>query len=160
MKQLMIIICLVLSAFYCTKVKGSSTPFSQTTFKHIKQQYQGQKWLLILWSVECPPCFKELELIKKLHKKNSDLAVVLINTDDNQEFSSARVEIISHYQLNQLSNYYFVEGQASQNRYMIDPTWYGELPRSYFIDAQGIFHGKSGLVEVQLIEKWLVNNSS
>ncbi len=130
--------------------------FNPQTFAQIKQQYYGQKWLLILWSVECPPCMKELALVKTLQQEQEDLAVVIINVDTGEEHEVQRQEIIAHFQLTQVTQLYFRDGFKAHSRYLIDPQWFGELPRSYFIDEAGVFHGKSGLVDKIILSKWLL----
>lgn len=150
-------ICFIVAMNSCFSVNANSLPFTEQAFTELKQQKLGTKWLIILWSIECPPCFKELELVNKLNKELDQVNVVLINTDDNRESRKLSKKIIADFQLVQLNNYFFVEDQAAQNRYLIDSSWYGELPRSYFIDSRGIFHGKSGLVDEQVIRKWLTD---
>jgi thiol-disulfide isomerase/thioredoxin len=130
--------------------------FNPQTFVQIKQQYYGQKWLIILWSVECPPCMKELALVKKLQQEKENLAVVIINVDTGEEYEVKRQEIIAHFQLTQVTQLYFRDGFEAHSRYLIDPQWFGELPRSYFIDEAGVFHGKSGLVDKVILSKWLL----
>jgi len=149
-------ICLIVTMLiFPNFTKAAYQPFSNKGFIQIKQKNHGKNWLMILWSVDCPACFKELALIQKLRIKNKDLPVVIINTDDNQEIAVERQKILIQYQLNDLPNMFFNEGQGDKERYYIDPTWFGELPRSYFINEQGEFYGKSGLLEEKHITQWL-----
>jgi len=160
MNKLIVSLLLLTSISYTSLASASSLPFNKQVFEQLKQQYHGKQWLLVLWSVECPPCFKELQIIQKLSKKYGEVAIVLINTDDNNETAPLRKKVIADYHLAQLPNYYFPEDQATQYRYLIDSTWYGELPRSYFIDQQGLFHGKSGLLKEKTLRKWLIKSKS
>lgn len=132
------------------------SPFTQTVFEKIKEQYQGKKWLTLLWSVDCPPCMKELALVQKLQQKNKGLAIVIVNVDTHENSKQQRDEILLHFNLAQHKHLYFRDGSEDQSRYYIDPQWFGELPRSYFIDEAGFFHGKSGLVSKTLLEQWLL----
>ena len=116
----------------------------------------GKQWLMILWSVDCPACFKEMALIQKLKNNFGKLPVVFINADDNDEVMIERAKILDGYRLDALDNYYFIDGQSQQSRYLIDPNWYGELPRSYFFDKNGKFYGKSGLIDEKLLKRWLL----
>lgn len=134
----------------------SSLTFSQHSFEQIKKQHLGKRWLMLLWSVDCPPCFKELALVQKLSEKKPNIAVVIINADDHEDATEEREKVIRDFKLSQLPNFHFSDSSATQNRYIIDRTWYGELPRSYFIDKSGKFHGRSGLVSEQLLKKWLI----
>ncbi|KGJ89713.1 TlpA family protein disulfide reductase [Colwellia psychrerythraea] len=132
--------------------------FNQQVFEQLKQKYQGSRWLMLLWSVDCPPCMKELALVKKLQQQKQDLAVVIVNVDSDEESEQQRQAIIKHFELTQLTHLYFRDGFEDHSRYLIDPQWYGELPRSYFIDEAGTFHGKSGLVTKALLDKWLLSS--
>ncbi len=136
-------------------VYASSIVLTQEQLTGIKKQNMGEKWLMLLWSVDCPPCFKELDMIQKLNKKQADLNVVLINTDASEDTLLRRREIINKFQLMDLPNFHFAADQGAQSRFIIDPNWYGELPRSYFFESNGQSHGKSGVVDESLLVSWL-----
>lgn len=136
---------------------ANSVAFDKTQLALVKTQNMGKQWLMLLWSVDCPPCFKELAIIQKLQRQHDDLAVVIINTDANDEINAERKNIIEKFGLSNFTNFHFVDGQGDQSRFFIDPTWYGELPRSYFVESNGEFHGKSGLINQSILMQWLVN---
>lgn len=157
LKNIILVVVLIsLLSFFSAKAHAESKVFTQENFTQIKQQYQGKQWLMLLWSVDCPPCFKELSLIAKMRKTQPELNLVIINVDDSDEVDAEREEVLSSYGLTDLTNYYFADGQGDRNRYLIDASWYGELPRSYFVEASGKFHGKSGLVSKPLLTRWLL----
>lgn len=134
---------------------AQSTAFSAGHLEQLQQQHQGQRWLMLLWSVDCPPCFKELAAISRMHRRDPSLPVVLVNTDGDELVDKQRVAVIEKYRLNTLTNLHFVDGQAAAARYRIDPQWYGELPRSYFYRADGERIARSGLVDTAVINQWL-----
>lgn len=148
----------LLLCVYSNKSNAESIAFTKTNFEQIKQQNIGKQWLMLLWSVDCPPCFKELSLIQEMRQTKPDLNIVIINVDDNEEVTNERERVLNSYGFAQLTNYYFADGEGDRSRYLIDPSWYGELPRSYFVEASGKFHGKSGLVSKSLLTKWLIQN--
>ncbi|KGK00390.1 TlpA family protein disulfide reductase [Thalassotalea sp. ND16A] len=141
------------------KETAKETAFDAIEFEQIKQQHMGRRWLMLLWSVDCPPCFKELKMINNLSQQVKDLAIVIVNTDE-QVAAGERQQIIDDYQLQRFQHFYFEDGKNDHNRFVIDPTWYGELPRSYFVDANGKFHGKSGLINEAILSKWLIPSKS
>ncbi|WP_077339032.1 TlpA family protein disulfide reductase [Pseudocolwellia agarivorans] len=153
-KILNIIICGI--AFCSYSVLANVAPFNGDVFNRIKNKNLGKQWLMVLWSVDCPACYKELALIKSLRKENPNIDVIIVNTDGDDEANAESYQVMEKYQLLDITTYFFEEGTADRNRYVIDPTWYGELPRSYFVDTKGTFHGKSGLVEPALLRKWLL----
>ena len=148
----------VLSCFLFCSISSyaESIAFDKTQLATVKAQNTGKQWLMLLWSVDCPPCFKELAIIQKLQSQHDGLAVVIINTDANDEIDGERKSIIDKFELSSFKNFHFVDGKGDQSRFFIDPNWYGELPRSYFFESNGKFHGKSGLVNESLIVQWLV----
>jgi len=162
-------ICLAL-AFCLMSCNGAQTqvddpkiftlqPFNQNAFIALKQQKLGVRWLMVVWSLDCPACFKELALIQKLQKAtpNTALNVIYINADDNIDVAFERKQVLAVYGMQNVENFYFTDGQADRSRYLLDPNWYGELPRSYFVDEKGVFHGKSGLLDEVLISNWLLD---
>ncbi|MBA6232650.1 MULTISPECIES: TlpA family protein disulfide reductase [unclassified Colwellia] len=143
------------------KLKSFSLqPISDEALKDLKQRKLGKRWLLVLWSLDCPACFKELKLIQAIQEteKSTALNIVFINTDDNRDIQFERKQILAFYNMQPYENFYFVDGQADKNRYQIDPNWYGELPRSYFVNKAGKFQGKSGLLGEESIKTWLLND--
>ena len=135
---------------------ANSVALTKAQLEKVKTDYQGKQWLMLLWSVDCPPCFKELAVLQELQKENNDLAVVIINSDADNALTEEREAIINNFTLNQLTNFHFVDGKADQSRFWVDPQWYGELPRSYFFAKNGEFYAKSGLVNKDMIKKWLL----
>jgi thiol-disulfide isomerase/thioredoxin len=134
----------------------NSQAFNSAIYEEVKENYQGKKWLTLLWSVDCPPCMKELAIVQSLQQQQRELAIVIINVDTYEESDQQRDKILAHFNLAAQTNLHFSDGLEDQSRYLIDPQWFGELPRSYFVDETGTFHGKSGLASKELLEKWLI----
>ncbi len=138
----------------------NSQVFDSAIYEELKLKYYGKKWLILLWSVDCPPCLKELALVQTIQlqqkqQQKSELPIVIINIDTFEGSASQRNKILANFDLTTQTNLHFSDGFEDHSRFMIDPLWFGELPRSYFIDEVGTFHGKSGLASKQLFEKWL-----
>jgi hypothetical protein len=95
-------------------------------------------------------------MIQTLSEQVTNLAIVIVNADDSDDISHERSNVIERFKLSHLTRLYFLEGQGAKSRYIVDPSWYGELPRSYFIDAAGKFNGKSGLITNQALKEWLL----
>ena len=134
---------------------AQSTQFNKQVWNDVKNKNLNENWIAVFWSLECPPCFKELKTISQMLKVNSDLKVVLINTDSDDEIKQEMDKVINEYELNTLALLHFADEQAMQSRYIVDPTWYGELPRSYFFNKKGQSQGRSGLVDKRILQKWL-----
>ncbi|ACA87266.1 TlpA family protein disulfide reductase [Shewanella woodyi] len=152
-RVLLLFFCAIFSTHYA---HATSLALNKSQLASIKQQNMGKRWLMLLWSVDCPPCFKELTTVQQLKQKYPQINVVLVNTDANDEAIVEHLEIIQEYQLTDLTNFHFAVDQGDQSRFLIDPHWYGELPRSYFVTNNGEFHGKSGVISQSILARWLI----
>ena len=54
-------------------------PFVSGSFSQILEQRQQQSFVLVLWSLDCPSCYKELEMLGKLNSRNTGLNIVLVS---------------------------------------------------------------------------------
>ena len=72
--------------------------FTFDSFSEIKSTFQGQEFLLGLWSVDCPPCLVELSMMGNLLELNPDLPFVLISTDSIDTNEDA-IEFLSDFNL-------------------------------------------------------------
>jgi hypothetical protein len=97
-------------------------------------------------------------MIQTLSEQVANLPIVIVNADDSDDTISERNNVIERFKLSHLTHLYFAEGQGAKSRYVLDPSWYGELPRSYFIDAVGKFNGKSGLISKEALNSWLIKS--
>lgn len=125
-------------------------PFDTSTFATIKAGYAGKPFLVSLWSIDCPPCLVELDLLGKLVAANPDFPLVLVSTDpiDKQEESRFLLE---DYGLSEIKSWIFADAFVERLRYTIDPQWYGELPRSYFYAQSHEFTAHSGTLNQELL---------
>ncbi len=128
-------------------------PFTNDSFAKIKADFAGQEFLVGLWSVDCPPCLVELDMMGELLKANPDLPFVLISTDPLEERVEAS-EFLEDFELAGRESWMFADSFTERLRYTIDPNWFGELPRSYFFDANHEMQSHSGIMTRELLESW------
>jgi hypothetical protein len=60
--------------------------------------------------------------------------------------------ILARNGLIDVENWIFGTVDAQKLRYEIDPSWYGELPRTYFYNATGNRTAKSGALRIDEFE--------
>ena len=128
-------------------------PFTADSFAEIKAEYSGQEFLLGLWSVDCPPCLVELDMMGTILADNPDLPFVLISTDSIEDREWA-YDFLQDFGLAERESWMFADSFAERLRFSIDPSWYGELPRSYFFDADHQMQSHSGIMTRELLEQW------
>lgn len=129
-------------------------PFTADSFKKIRAEYEGEPFLLGLWSVTCPPCMQELEMLGRLRERMPDLPLVLVSTDHIRHRDRAE-DFLVRYGLEDMRSWMFAGDHSAELRYSIDPQWYGELPRSYFFDADHQPEAHSGVLTREQVRTWL-----
>lgn len=123
------------------------------SYAHIEQSYAGLPFLVVLWSLDCPPCMKELELLSRVHQTHPEFKIVLINTD-GIEVSNEAESLLAPFNLNSTDTWIFASEEVERLRFSIDPHWHGELPRSYlYRDNKRLAH--SGLIDQTQLRDWL-----
>jgi thiol-disulfide isomerase/thioredoxin len=120
----------------------------------VNQLFTEVPRLVVFWSVDCPPCYKELSMLEKLLKDHPNLPITLVATDDDtarySEVESMHQRLVGQ----ELKKWVFADLKASEIRFSIDQSWSGVLPRSYFIDTRGKRIGHSGLLKVSQVLDW------
>lgn len=133
-------------------------PFTVESLEKIKAQYTGRPFILNLWSVnECSYCIAELTLLGKLAKTQRRLPLVLVATD-SPEFAPAMQKTLNPLGLAGVDSWVFDDPIPERLRHAIDPSWYGELPRTYLYDARHQRETVVGVLSEQRLRAWLKNH--
>lgn len=139
---LMLLLLLVSSSALAIKSK-------ELTDQTINQAMVPSPRLVVMWSLECPACFDELDTITLLLKQHPKLPISLIATD--QDMAEEIAEVYQQPEFANLSLWHYGEQPSHYLNDQIDPQWQGELPRSYYVDSKGKRYGHSGLLSKQQI---------
>lgn len=149
---------LILLPLLAWQIPSAAAPaprlFQADSLAKVTQARQGKPFLLVLWSLECSVCMKELDTLGGLLKKQPKLNLVLVATD-GQELAAEAATVLDMRGLAQAEAWIFAAGDSPELRYAIDPTWYGELPRSYFYEAGGQRRAVSGAIDEVELNAWL-----
>lgn len=141
----------------CASQATAMRPLEEHSYAQIEQAYAGLPLLVAVWSLDCPPCRKELDMLGRLKQEYSGFNLVLINTD-GVELASEAEALLSTFDLSSAEAWIFATDQLERLRYSIDPQWYGELPRSYLY-YRGERQGYSGLIDELQLREWLDTSS-
>lgn len=129
-------------------------PFTAETLDDIQAEYEDRPFLLALWSVDCPPCMAELDMLGRLRDEHPGLPLVLVSTDPIEQRDDAE-DFLLDYGLADMRSWMFADPFAERLRFTIDPQWYGELPRSYHYDAAHQAEAHSGMLTEEQVREWL-----
>lgn len=135
-------------------VAGSAPlPFESGSLQKILASRAGEPFLLVLWSLTCPPCREEMELLANMRRQHPELDVVFISTDGLERVDEVKAAMKQHG-LEKAESWLFA-GPTQRLRYEIDPAWYGVLPRGYFYDANHERAAVTGGLEKSQVLAWL-----
>ena len=90
--------------------------FTFDSFSQIKSEFEGKEFLLGLWSVDCPPCLVELDMMGKILDLNPELPFVLISTDPIETKEDA-IEFLSDFNLHNRESWMFADSFVERLRY-------------------------------------------
>lgn len=125
---------------------NSYTPlksFNAGSYQQILAEQANHGFMLVIWSLDCGSCIKDMAEIARLRQSRPDLKIVMLSTDELQA-SADVVKMLEKYRLLDLENWIFADDNTQKLRYEIDPQWYSELPRTYLFSASHAREGFSG----------------
>jgi len=129
-------------------------PFVRGSQQAIESAHGGRPFVLSLWSLDCVHCRDDLALLGKLGAKYPALPVVLVATDTPERLDDLQ-GVLARYRLGGVSSWVFADSFVERLRYEVDPKWFGELPRTYFYDANGKRTAVSGKLDEREVEEWI-----
>ena len=128
--------------------------FVRGSHQQIISARAGKPFVVTFWSLTCTNCRDDLALFGKLVQKYRDFDLVIVSTDSpeqNQEIA----QTLQRYRLGRAESWVFADSFAERLRFEVDAQWYGELPRTYFYDAQGHAMALSGALDHAQTENWI-----
>jgi hypothetical protein len=125
--------------------------FNPGSYQQILRENANQAFVLAIWSVDCPSCIKDMTVLSQIRQHHPDLKIIMLSTDEPANTSEAK-NILARHQLDGLENWIFGSDDAQKLRYEIDPSWYGELPRTYFFTSAHSRTGTSGALKIEEFE--------
>ena len=128
-------------------------PFDMNTRKVIEKRYIDQPLIISFWSIDCPYCIDDLKKLGEALSKNTNVKLITVCVDGKESAKKAE-RILSQANLPKHEQYQYAEVDEDRLRYNIDPSWYGELPRTYFYDAAHQVTPLSGKISNSFLDKW------
>jgi thiol-disulfide isomerase/thioredoxin len=129
-------------------------PFEINTRNVIEKKYLNQPLIISFWSIDCPYCIDDLKKLGKALSKNTNVKLITVCVDGKESAKKAE-RILNLAHLPEHERYQYAEVDEDKLRYSIDPTWYGELPRTYFYDTAHQVTPLSGKISNSFLDAWL-----
>jgi thiol-disulfide isomerase/thioredoxin len=147
-KQLMITCFFLLSCLLALPSQAKPAllkPFAPGSYQQLLDSNANKPFMLVIWSITCSSCLKDMALLNKMHKANPNINMVMLATDDSSATDDIQ-KILTKNELTGLENWLFADENPQKLRYEIDPKWYGEMPRTYFFNKKHEREGISGVL--------------
>ncbi len=138
----------------CASAAQEAKPFVRGSQQEIIFARTGKPFIIGFWSLTCTNCRDDLALFGKLAKKYRNLDLVLVSTDSPEQKREIALTL-QHYRLGRAESWVFADSFTDRLRFEVDPQWYGELPRTYFFDADGRSTAVSGKIDHDQFEHWI-----
>jgi len=159
MKRLCLALLLVLS---CSYAQAELQPLLRGSYPKIISTHAGRPFVVALWSVSCTHCAADMDIFARLLKQYPKFKLVLISTD-SPEIEAAITHRLQQYQLldaiqrkgGNVESWVFADSYTERLHFEVDAQWYGELPRTYFFDANGKATALSGVLDAAQTERWV-----
>lgn len=129
-------------------------PFVSGSYQALLDARRGSPFLLIFWSLDCPPCHHELAMLGELKREFPELPLVLVATDAPQ-MARQVTELLAQKGLAAVESWLYADEFGERLRFEVDRSWYGELPRSYLFDATHQRRAISGVLGEAEVRGWL-----
>jgi thiol-disulfide isomerase/thioredoxin len=128
--------------------------FTTASLADIDQARRGKPFVLLLWSLDCASCIKEMNGIAAVLARHPQLDLVMIATDESARADRVTA-VLEKHGLGAVDSWVFADPDPQSLRDGIDPSWFGEMPRAYFYDSTHRRTAKSGAVSPEQLEAWL-----
>jgi len=125
--------------------QADPTAFTSGSYQQILAANADRPFMLVIWSINCPSCLKDMELLSNIHKSRPDLKMIMLAADEPGATEQIQ-QILKKHQLTGIENWAYADDNTEKLQYEIDPKWYGELPRTYFFDKAHQRTGVSGVL--------------
>lgn len=134
--------------------RASMTPFEPGSLEQILIAHKGEPFVLIVWSLDCLYCQASLTALAQEKRLHPQMKIVTLATDPigdshTEGLLAARLRGVGLL----AGAWAFGETPPVQLRFAIDPKWHGEMPRSYWFDAQGKRVAYSGILTPATIKR-------
>jgi hypothetical protein len=132
---------------------GGTETFEADSFAIIRARHAGEEALVLIWSVSCTHCKHDMRRVAERLGAHSNLRAVMIAVDP-PEIRDDVLQTIADLGVGAAEHWQFGTDAPARLRASIDPAWFGEVPRSYLVTADGSLHGFSGRLPEAVLDQW------
>lgn len=128
-------------------------PFVAGSYSQLVERQGDKPFVISFWSLDCPPCYRELALWGEQRRNAGAVRLILISTDTLNDATEIEA-LLAEHGLSDVESWVFA-APAQQLRYEIDRHWRGELPRTYLLERGEVVEAVTGVVDEVRMAAWL-----
>ncbi len=136
---------LLLLTVFNLPAQAEPSAFTSGSYQQLLADNANRPFMLIIWSVNCSSCLKDMALLSDIHQSRPELKIIMLAADELSAIEQIQ-PILEKHHLSELENWVYAEENTQKLQFEIDPKWYGELPRTYFFDKAHQRTGVSGVM--------------
>ncbi len=125
--------------------QAEPSAFTSGSYQQLLASNANQPFMLVIWSVNCSSCLKDMALLNDIHKSRPELKIIMLAADELSATEQVQ-QLLEKNQLSGIESWVYAEENTQKLQFEIDPKWYGELPRTYFFDKAHQRTGASGVL--------------
>ncbi|KGR98098.1 MULTISPECIES: TlpA family protein disulfide reductase [Burkholderia] len=117
---------------------------------------RGAPLVVEVWSLDCGYCRENAAHLVEWQRRHPQVRIALVALDSLDEHAPQLAGAFAQMKLPpNVMQYANAEPMPERLRVALDPGWRGELPRTLWIDADGMRRAKSGLLAPAVLDAWL-----
>jgi hypothetical protein len=144
-KKISLSLAFVFLIFFNIPAQAAPSTFISGSYQQILTANANRPFMLVIWSINCSSCLKDMELLSSIHKSRPELKMIMLAADEPSATEQIQ-QILEKNQLSGIENWAYADDNSQKLQFEIDPKWYGELPRTYFFDKTHQRTGVSGVL--------------
>jgi thiol-disulfide isomerase/thioredoxin len=145
LKQIFLSVAFAFITAFNIPAQADPSAFTSGSYQQILAANANRPFMLVIWSINCPSCLKDMELLSNIHKSRPDLKMIMLAADEPGSTEQIQ-QILAKNQLTGIESWAYADDNTQKLQFEIDPKWYGELPRTYFFDKAHQRTGVSGVL--------------
>ena len=158
MRRVLLFLALAFAAMHASA--AGYRPFDAGSLERIKKAHAGKPFVLAFWSVTCEPCREEMPVWKAMRAKHSRIPIVLVAADSPSPSASREIaRFLAQHDPGPVERWAFADDFVERVRHSVDPKWRGELPRTYFFDADHRPLAHSGVISAGDADAWFARQA-
>jgi len=131
---------------------GTLEAYQAGSWSTMRAAHAGRPWIVHLWGMSCEPCRAELSAWSRFQRQHPQAPLTFIEAEQANPVDIAQVLKQSALGGEQ---WFSPEGLSDTARYEISRHWFGELPLTLLISADGSMQTRVGGMDFRQMEDWL-----